>query len=481
MNRFMKKTLAFGFIALLLAGCATLGKPADPRTMTFPALTFSVPKSERVTLDNGMTVFLLPDHELPIINMNAFVRTGAIYEPAGKTGLAGLTGTVLRSGGTSDLPPEQLDGELEFMASAIESSIGAEVGNASLTCLKKNFDRTLELYAQVLRYPAFREDRVELARKQVIEGIRRQNDNPKGVADRELRKALYAGNPLGRYPTVETVNAITRGDVIAFHRAYYHPNNIILAVSGDFDRDELLAKLRTAFSGWQQERVDVPRLAEPAAVKPEVLYARKEINQTVIRMGQLGIDKNNPDLHALRVMDYILGGGFTSRLTTEIRSNQGLAYNVDSAFDIGRQVVGTFIAETETKSESTAKAIALMKQIIAGMTTAPVTDQELETAKNSIINSFIFGFAKTEAVVNMQARLAYFDYPEGYLERYRDNIARVTREDVLRVAKKYLHPDAMVLTVVGNEAKFDQPLATFGTVREIKLENGKKDGKGAMP
>jgi zinc protease len=474
MSSFLKKTLAYGITALLLAGCAVTGKTVDPRTMTFPALTYSVPKSERVTLDNGMTVYLLPDHELPLINMNAYVRTGAIYEPADKTGLAALTGSVMRSGGTKELPPEKLDAELEFMASAIESGIGAEVGNISLACLKKNLDPTLALYAQVLRSPAFRDDRVELARKQTIEGIRRQNDNPKGVADRELRKALYAGHPLGRYPTVETVASITRDDLVAFHRTYFHPNNIILAVSGDFDRNELLAKLRTAFAGWQSTPVPLAALAEPAAIRPEVLLARKEINQSVIRMGHLGIDKNNPDLYAIRVMDYILGGGFTSRLTTEIRSNQGLAYNVDSAFDIGRQFVGTFVAETETKSESTGKAITLMKEIISGMTTAPVTDQELETAKNAIINSFIFGFAKTDAVVNMQARLAYFDYPAGYLEKYRDNIARVTKDDVLRVARKYLHPEAMIVTVVGNETRFDKPLAAFGRVREIKLVNGKK-------
>ncbi len=204
-----------------------------------------------------------------------------------------------------------------------------------------------------------------------------------------------------------------------------------------------------------------------------MLLARKDIGQSVIRMGDLGIDKNNPDLYAVRIMDYVLGGGFTSRLTQEIRSNQGLAYNVDSHFDIGRQFIGTFVAETETKSQSTIKATNLMRDIIAGMTKAPVTDEELKLAKDFMINSFIFGFTRPDTIVNQRVRLEYFDYPAGYLENYRDNLAKVTKEDVLRVAKKYLHPERMVLVVVGDEKKLDGPLSAFGQVRELKLENGK--------
>jgi predicted Zn-dependent peptidase len=473
MKRLSLKFLPGLVALLLLAGCATPQKSVDPRTMAFPTLTFQVPKSTRVVLDNGMTVFMYEDHELPLVSMNAYVRTGGIYEPADKIGLAGLTGTVMRSGGTAELPPEKLDGELEFMASAVESGIGGEVGNVSLATLSRNLDRTLEIFSQVLRTPAFREDRVTLAKNSAIEAIRRQNDNPKEIADRELRKALYAGHPLGRFPTIKTVEAITRDDLVAFHKTYFHPNNIILAVAGDFTRDELLKKLDKAFAGWDKEEVRLPAVAEPAPITPEVLSIQKDVNQSVIRMGHLGIDKNNPDLYAIRVMDYILGGGFTSRLVTEVRSNQGLAYNVDSAFDIGRRFTGTFIAETETKSGTTVKACSLMKQIIAGMTEAPVSDAELETAKNSIINSFIFGFAKPDSIVNMQVRLEFFGYPKGYLENYRDNIAKVTKEDVLRVARTYLHPDAMVIAVVGNGKKFDQPLGTLGKVREIVLENGK--------
>jgi predicted Zn-dependent peptidase len=442
--------------------------------MVFPPLKFDIPGSSRTVLPNGMVVYMLEDHELPLINLTAYIRTGSIYEPADKVGLAGLTGAVLRSGGTSETPTEKLDAELEFMASGIESSIGADAGNISMATLAKNLDRTLALFGQVIMTPAFREDRVKLAVNKTLEALRRQNDDPKEIADRELRKALYAGHPLGRFPTPQTVQNIKRDDLVAFHRRYFHPNNVTLAVSGDFKKDELLAALTARFASWKKEEIAFPAIADPAPkARPETLYVRKDVSQTVIRMGELGIDKNNPDLYALRVMDYILGGGFTSRLTQEIRSNQGLAYNVDSTIDVGRRFIGTFVAETETKSETTVKAITLMRDIITGMTAAPVTDRELALARDAIINSFMFGFTKPEVVVNQQARLEFYGYPQGYLEKYRDNIARVGKEDVLRVSRKYLHPDEMVLMVVGNDKKFDQPLTTFGAVREVVLDNGK--------
>ena len=393
------------------------------------------------------------------------------YEPEDKVGLARLTGAVMRSGGTQQTPVEKLDAELEFMASSIESSIGADMGTVSLTTLKKNLPRTLELFGQVMMQPVFREDRVVLAKKRTIEGLRRQDDDPKAIAGRELTRALYAGHQLGRIPTIESVTRITRDDMLAFHKRYYLPNNVMLAVSGDIGRDELLTLLGTVFNGWQRGEIVFPAIDPPRMeLKSAVLFARKDVNQSVIRIGGLGIEKSNPDLSAVRVMDYILGGGFTSRLTREIRSNEGLAYQAASYFDVGRRFIGTFVVETETKSESTAKVISLMRKIITGMTTAAVSDQELSLAKDAMINSFIFGFTRPDAVVNQQVRLEFFGYPPGYLDNFPDNIARVTKEDVLRAAQKYLKPDALTIMVVGNEKKFDRPLSMFGPVKEIKLE-----------
>ncbi|HTP66159.1 MAG TPA: pitrilysin family protein [Geobacteraceae bacterium] len=447
----------------------------DPRALAFPPLQFTIPKAERVVLENGMVVILMEDHELPQVNITALVGTGSVYEPAEKTGLAGLAGAVMRSGGTAALSPEKMNDELEFMASSIESSIGTDAGTISMSSLVKNLNRTLQIFAQVLMTPAFREDKVELARRQTIESLRRQNDDPQAVGDRELSRAIYRGTPLGRVPTFATVRAITRADMAAFHKKYYHPNNVIMSVAGDFDAKTIVAALNRVFAGWKKEPVQFPAIREPVAeFAPEVLFAQKDVNQSVIRMGHMGITKDNPDLYAIRVMDAILGsGGFTSRLMAEVRNAQGLAYNVESEFDIGRRYLGVFKAETETKAESTARTIGLMEDIIAGMTQKPVSDQELKLAKDSIINSFIFGFTNTASVATQKARLEYYHYPAGYLENYRDNIAKVTRDDILRVAKKYLHPGALKLVVVGDARRFDKPLSTFGKVEEIRPEKEK--------
>jgi zinc protease len=451
---------------------------SDPRTMAFPPLKFQLPKAERVQLDNGMIVYLLQDHELPIVNITAYLDTGSVYEPPEKVGLASVTGAALREGGTRKTPADRLDRELEFMASSIESVISADHATVSMSSLTRNLDRTLALYSEVLMQPAFDPGRVELALSHAVEAIRRQNDDPKGVAGRELAKAIYAGHPLGQVPTVATIRAIGVKDLVAFHDRYFFPSNTILAVSGDFDREKLLKSLKTTFAGWQNKKKDFPVVPVPKQdPKPEVLHVQKDVNQSVIRMGHLGIDKNNPDLYAIKVMDYILGGGFTSRLTQEIRSNQGLAYNVDSYFETGRRFPAPFVAETETKSETTARTIDLLRSIITGMTQADVSDRELKLAKDAIINSFIFGFERSDVVVNQRARLEFYHFPEGYLENYRDNIAKVTKADVLRVARKYLQPEAMKLVVVGNTTKFDKPLTVFGSVREIKLENEKTAGK----
>jgi predicted Zn-dependent peptidase len=449
--------------------------PPDPRMMTFPPLAFQMPATEREVLENGMVVYLLEDHELPLVTVQAYIGAGSVYEPADKAGLAGLAGAVLRGGGTSATSAEALDDELEFMASSIESTIGADSGSVSLRSLKKNLDRTLGLFAQVMMAPTFREDRVTQGKNRAIEAIRRQNDDPKEVADRELNRAIYAGHPLGRIPTVESVSAITRDDLIAFHRRFFHPNNVILAVTGDFDRKEILEKLRTVFAGWKREEVSLPEIPQPApAGKPAVLLVKKDIDQSVIRMGHLGIDKNNPDLHALYVMNSILGGnGFSSRMMAVVRTREGLAYNVDSSFSAGRRFVGTFEAETETKAGTTVRAIGLMREIIDGMTRQQVSDAELTLAKESIINSFIFAFTNTAAVANQRARLEYYGFPKGYLEEFRSNIGRVTKEDVLRVARKYLRPEALTLVVVGDEKQFDKPLSTFGEVTVIVPEEAK--------
>lgn len=476
----MRRFLLFLLISLTLTACTHLSTTgsdrANPRSMAFAPLSFDIPKAERVVLNCGMPVYLLRDTELPIVSLTAMVHTGSVYDPPDKPGLAGITGAVMRSGGAGGIAPEAMDDQLEFMASSVESSISGDMGVVSCSTLTKNLSPTLKLFSQVLLQPDFAEKRLEIARNQTLEGLRRQNDDPKAIADRELLRAIYAGHPLGNLPTVESVRAITRQDLIRFHQQFYRTDNMILAVSGDFDKAELLAQLNDLFPSPPVGGSPVRPVSSPLPdeVTAEVLYAKKEVSQSVIRLGHLGISKESPDIYAIRLLDYILGGSFTSRLTLEIRTNRGLAYNVGSHFDIGRIYPGTFTAETETKAESTGTVIELMTGIITGMAMKPVTDQELQAAKDYMLNSFLFGFTSAASVVTQRARLEYYGYPPNYLETYRDRIAQVTKEELLAAARRHLKYDAFKIVVVGNSAKFDRPLENFGPVRELTLSNSGK-------
>ncbi len=458
-------------ITLCCLGTAWGADRENPRTMQFPPLHFTIPRAERLLLDNGTPVYLLEDHELPIVTVSALIHTGSVYDPPGKSGLAALTGAQLRGGGTTRLTAAQLDDELEYMASSVESSFGADSGTVTMTTLTRNLPRSLELFGDILHHPRFDEQRFTVARQRALEAIRRQNDDPKELADRELIRAIYRGHPLGVIPTAASITAITRTDLTAFQQRFVRPDNLIITVAGDFNRNAIVDRLNRLIGSWRPATpLALPAVPPvPQTVTPEVLFARKRINQTVIRLGHLGITKDDPDLYAVRLLDFILGGSFTSRLMMEIRTNQGLAYNVDSAFDVGRRFPGTFIAETETKADTTARTISLMTSIIAGIRTAPVSAEELTLAKESIINSFLFAFTTPASIVNQEARLEFYGYPPDYLDRYRQRIAAVTREEVLQAARRHLHPDAFKLVVVGDDRRFDRPLSSFGAVRTLPL------------
>ena len=469
MTRILQCTLiAVLVLTSTFAWCAGTG---NPRTMKFPPLDYRIPKVERVLLANGTPVYLLRDTELPIVSIFAMMKTGSVYDPPGKTGLAALTGSMIRGGGNSRLAPSKLDDELEFMASSIESGFGADSGSLSMTSLTKNLKPTLELFADTMFNPRFDQERLDVAKRQMLEGIRRRNDDPKSAAENQLRKLLYAGHPLGAEPEKETVSAISRDDLTAFHKRFVRPDNMIIGVAGNFDREQMMGLLNSLVGKLKpDEPLSLPEVPQAGqALSPEILYAPRKVNQSVIRMGHSGITKDSPDLHAIRILDFILGGSFTSRLVMEIRTNQGLAYNVGSHFDVGRRFTGTFTAVTETKSGATVKAISLMKSIIAGISNAQVTEEELALAKDSIINSFLFGFTSPSSIVTQKMRLELYGYQPDYLEKYRERIGAVTREDVLGAAKRHLHPDSLKIVVVGDETGFDKPLSELGAVKKVEL------------
>lgn len=453
------------------AGELTLG---DPRTMTFPVVEFSPPEPERVVLDNGMVLYLLEDHELPLVTITATMRTGSWLDPADKIGLAAMTGAVMRIGGGGGLSAEEVDTELEQFAADVSIRIGRQSGSASLDVLSKDVTRGLEIFAGLIRTPAFDPARVELARSQAIEEIRRRQDNPGSIVGREFAKMLYgADHPSARESSLDSVKRLTRDDLVTFHRNTIHPNGMILGVTGDFKREEMLASLRKAFGDWEQGLVPELRISdvpEEESARPAVRFVGKDTLQTHLRVGHLSIKENDPDYVALAIANDILGGSsFRSRLFNDVRSKRGLAYSVGSRLNTGMHDQGVWLMRAETKLISTQEVIERFVANIERMRAEPVTEAELAEAKEAYVNSFVFSFSSPSAIVSRLIELEYDGLPKDFLRQLRAKVVKLTKEDIQAAAKKHLRPDQLKIVAVGSREALPKVLATFGDVKEITL------------
>jgi zinc protease len=458
------RILVLLLIALLLPACVGQRLQPRPDQITSSPLTFAVPKVEQRVLDNGMRLYLNPDHELPLINFSLMIGAGSIGEPAAKSGLVQLYAAALRSGGAGRLSPQAFDDKLEGIAADLSVSSGSYSVSCGLSLHRADLESGLAVLSDLLRRPRFDKGRVELARRQMLEGIRRQNDEPGVLAQWQLRRALYGDHPLGRTPSLDSVEAIDRQDLLDFHRRYVLPNNLWLAVSGDFDPTEMELLLDRLFGDWPLqpfELQNIPPLTAP--LEPVVLALSKEVPQTTVLLGQRGITKDHPDLYALRVMNFILGGGgFNSRLMREVRSNRGLAYSVYSYFQAGRRLPGLFVAGCETRTATVDEVVALMRAEMRRISEEPVSDEELEVARESLIKSFVFAFEDPHEIVSQAMRLDFYGYAEDYLQGYRDRLAAVTSDDVLGAARRHLQWDRQTIVLVGEHMDQEQSSERFG-------------------
>jgi len=461
---------------ILLALAAILpaaGQVSNWKDIKYPPLNpMTIPEPQRMTLPNGMLVMLMEDHELPTVQVMARIRTGGRFVPADKTGLAQVFGNVLRTGGTKSMTGDKIDDFLEARGARVETSVGDTSGFAQAWCLKQDFPDVLKVFVDIVRNPAFAEDKIAIAKNQVGAGIARRNDNPLGIMRREFNKLIYgADSPYARTPEFATLGAVTRDDLAAFHKKYYQPNRMILGVVGDFDSKDMTAKIKAAFSDWPKgpEVKDDPA-AYRTAPKPGIYYVQKDdMTQSDIIMGHLGIEKNNPDVFAVDVMNEAWGGGFEARLFSNVRSIKGLAYAVRGAVDSNYDFPGTFNVWMTTKTETTAAGIDALMAEIDDLNKKPLTEEEVKRAKDSILNSFVFNYDSKEQVLAQQMIYAYFGFPADYLSQYRSRIEKVTTEDVVRVSKKYVHKDQMAILVVGPTKGQDRPLSSFGTVVPVDI------------
>src|SRR6185437_7289258 len=432
---------------------------------------FTPQEPTRIQFPNGMIIFLQEDHELPLISATALVRGGSSSEPAAKVGLVSLYGSTWRTGGTESKSGDQLDDELESIAARVETSGGIDTTSVSFNCLKQNLDQVFTAFIDVLEHPAFREEKIDLAKRRMKTSISRRNDEIGSIAGREAAKLGYgAESPYGREVQYWTVDAITRQDLVDWHKRHFAPNNIIFGVVGDFDSKDMEARLRQAFGSLAKGTAYNPPAIPVTGPRPGVYLAEKnDVNQSDISLIGLGIRRDNPDYFAVRVMNEIFGGGFSSRLFKNLRSKQALAYEVGGGIGASYNHKGLIDISMGTKSASTAKAVSGLYQQVDDLLNDPPSADELARAKDSILNGFIFAYDSPEKILSERLTYELYGYPADFLERFRDAVEKATTADVNRVAHKYIDKNKLAVLVVGHPADFDKPLSTFGPVTKLDI------------
>ena len=471
-DRLLKNSLFFCILCFFfihpIASAAPPPTLTDPDRITYKPLLFTPPKADRATLDNGLVFYILEDRELPLVKITAVIRTGSMFDPPEKEGLAELTGQVMRTGGINGMTGSALDETLESMAAILHTSINRDSATLSLSVLKNDREKGLDLFSRILMNPVFEAEKLSLAKEQKIEELRRISDDPQKLAFREFGRLIHEGSPRGRLATTNSINRIDRDDLVRFHRLFYQPKRVMISISGDIDRKEAETLVNRYFGNWQpsEVKVDPPALPQP---KEGIIYILpKDLPQSIVIFGWLAPAKKSAQFFPLEVIDFIVGsGGFRSRLFQEIRTNRGLAYSTGSFYN-AKSDYGLFGAYALTKSESTVEVMTLLRSILRDIGQKPLLPKELEMTKSSILNSFIFSFTSANQIAKQQMMIEYEDLPEDYLVTYRDKINNVSAEDVLKVAGHHLDPEKAIILIIGNDGVCKEISASFKNVLTIE-------------
>jgi zinc protease len=409
----------------------------------------------KITTANGITVLVVEQHFLPIIEIHALIKAGSAQDPPDKAGLANLTASLLEEG-TATRSSKQLAEQIDFVGGSLAVTAHEDFTTAAARVLKKDVDLGFTLLADILLRPTFPSQEFDRVRSQVLGEIVSDNDDPGHVAMKAFNQLVFHNHPY-RWSVngmEETLSKITLADVQHFYAKEYLPNQVILAVVGDITVEQAAMLVQTHFGTWKKGPTPARMAKKPAAIgKKAVQFIEKDLTQSTIVLGHGGITRTNPDFYAVTVMNHILGaGGFSSRLMDSIRDKQGLAYGIMSHYE-ARAMPGSFWVNLQTKTETTNQAISGVLAEIKAIREAPVTDQELAEAKSFLMGSFPLRLDSTAKLAQVLAQVEFFGLGFEYFAQYPKWIERVTKEDVQRVAKQYLNPQHYALVVVGNISK----------------------------
>ncbi len=433
--------------------------PDRPEKLTYPPLVYEPPAPEtfRAQLKAGPVAYVAVDHELPLVNIVVYAHTGAYVEPEGKEGLADMAGYLLARGGIKTKTAEELEERLAFLAAQLNSNVSDTQGSVSLNLLSKDLDEGLGILREVLSAPRFQDDKIALRKQQILQAMKQRNDDPSDIESREHNFLAFGENFwANRLSTESSINSLTRVDLENFHRRGFYPSNFVVAVSGDFDRDKMLEKLETLFENW-------PFPGEPArAIPTNTVFASagayivdKEANQGRVSMFLPGIKRDDPDYIPALVMNDILGGGgFTARLVNRVRSDEGLAYAVGSSFPGGTYYPLTFTVAFQSKSPTVPYAASIVLDELKRMGEQPPADDEMKTSKQGFIDRFPRNFVTKAQIVNTFAQDEFtgrYAKDPQFWKKFRSRIEAVSKDDVLRVAKKFLVLKNLVVLVVGQK------------------------------
>jgi len=442
---------------------------------------FKPQEPKRIELKNGIVIFLQEDHELPFVSGGVLIPGGSRDEDPAKAGLVGLYGQAWRTSGTAKMDGDQLDDLLESKAAHIETAGDDDSTAVAWDSLKGDADQVFALALDLLLHPKFNPEKLQLAQQQEAAGIVRRNDEESGIADRESAKLVYGANsPYTRQPELASIGSVTVEDLKAWHDRTIG-GKLIIGISGDFDPVAMEAKLRAAFEGLPTAKPEPPRNDAFPGPTPGLSFINKEdVNQSDVQIMGLGIDRHNPDVPALVVMDEILGSGFASRLFQKVRTELGLAYEVGGGFSFAYDHPAVFRVVVLTKSATTVEATKAAMGEIAGLNTRPFTQEELDRAKDNLLTSFLFRYDTPVKVLAERERLEFYGYPANYLETYKAALEKVTVADVTAMAKKYVHPEKLAVLVVGNGPEIKPGLdeLNLGTPHPIDITIPMPKGPG---